>query len=164
MQAKPYQYLLNCFLLLLPIFLWNIIFAGQLPKGYQPELFDNGIPIFILTTENILRGFVFLLPAFMFISTKSTTSKWGWSLYLTDSLLYYGAWLMQLYFPETLWSRGILGFMAPAYTTLIWLVGIGLIGHRSYFKRPYFSTIYILFVFLFVCIHSLHSYFAFFQL
>ncbi|MCF8371917.1 MAG: hypothetical protein K9H64_09860 [Bacteroidales bacterium] len=54
--------LLNGFLLLSPIFLWNIIFIKQLPKAFSREIFWKDIPPIIGWTENGLRVLVFALP------------------------------------------------------------------------------------------------------
>ena len=58
-------YLANCFLLLVPILLWNVVFAGKLPKAYSAEIFSKDIPRFIEYGENISRLFVFVLPILM---------------------------------------------------------------------------------------------------
>jgi hypothetical protein len=39
-----YKYLLSCFLLMLPIMIWNILFTEKLPQEYQPEVFWKEIP------------------------------------------------------------------------------------------------------------------------
>ena len=38
------KYFKNCFLLLIPIFIWNLLLYSQLPVGYQSENFDKDIP------------------------------------------------------------------------------------------------------------------------
>jgi hypothetical protein len=155
------NYFLNCFLLLIPIFIWNLLFTSYLPKSYSPDFFWKDIPVIIKNSENILRIIVFSLPIIMKFSLKTNLQKKGFFLYILGVLLYFGSWLMQIYFPEFSWSKSMLGFMAPAYTTLIWFLGIGLIGNKSFIKIPHISLLFILVSSLFVIIHILHAYLIF---
>jgi hypothetical protein len=54
----------------------------------------------------------------------------GLSLFVAGSLLYFLAWVPLMIVPQCLWSTSWLGFVAPACTPLVWLAGLGLIGHR----------------------------------
>jgi hypothetical protein len=94
-----------------------------------------------------------------FFQNKVTKIELG--LYVLGTILYFSSWAAHIYFPETAWSQILLGFMAPAYTTIIWLIGIGLIGQYSFFKIPHISLYYIIASIYFVIVHSLHPYFAF---
>lgn len=56
------KYLLNCFVLTVPVLVWNIALTNKLPKEFQPEKFWKNIPP-ILTygednrkQESILKG------------------------------------------------------------------------------------------------------------
>jgi len=155
------KYLLNCFMLLIPIFIWNIIFAKSLPKGYTMDFFWKDIPAIIGNTENILRIMVFILPIFMKFSLETKLQKVGISIYVLGIIIYFLSWIVQIYFPECYWSKSIFGFMAPAYTSIIWFVGIGLIGKTTFIKIPYLSVIYIFISVCFVVIHSIHTYVVF---
>ena len=56
----PRLQLLNCFWLLLPIFLWNAVFAARLPQqGFKS---DAGVPQVILMAETVFRIAVFVWP------------------------------------------------------------------------------------------------------
>lgn len=62
MQPKGFRkYLVNCFLLTLPIMLWNITLATKLPSAFQPDTFGKNIPAFVTYGEYIFRTLVFLL-------------------------------------------------------------------------------------------------------
>jgi len=122
------------------------------------DVFWKDIPPLIGNTENILRIIVFMLPLVMTFSLKSRQQKIGFVLFLAGLILYFSSWLMQIYLPESNWSNSIFGFMAPAYTTLIWFVGIGLIGNTSVLKIPFISHIYIGSSLAFVIVHSIHTY------
>ena len=158
------KYLVNCFLLLLPVFLWNIAFMSRLPKGYTSnEIWDN-VPTWLNMTENILRAIVFLLPLLLIFSLQMKIQKIGFGLYLVGLLIYFSSWLMQMISPNSNWSTSIIGFMAPAFTTVIWLIGIGIIGQQSFVNIPRISTIYVFLSIAFVMVHTYHSYLAYNQL
>ncbi len=148
----------NSFLLLIPVFLWNLILASRLPEAYQMPNFWKNIPGWIGIGENAFRALVFLVPLFLKLGSGEGLQKFGWFLYLLGLSFYFTSWLLQIYFPESAWSRSAWGFLAPAYTTIIWLFGIGLIGKQLWIKIPYHYSIYLLLVVGFVFFHSLHAY------
>ncbi len=152
------SYLSNCFILLIPVFLWNVIFADKLPELYRRNNFWNNIPDFIKILENILRIIVFFFPLFLKLEIKELQQKIGLLIYVAGIFVYFMSWLMQVYFPGSSWSQSVMGFMAPAYTAIIWLTGIGLIGKSPFLKIPYHYSIYIIFSVFFVVIHSIHSF------
>jgi hypothetical protein len=51
----------------------------------------------------------------------------------------------------------MLGFMAPAYTPLLWLSGIGLIGNAFYFNLPYRRCLFIFTSLVFLSFHNFHT-------
>jgi hypothetical protein len=79
-------------------------------------------------------------------------------------VIYFASWLLLIYFPESAWSHSAIGFMAPAYTTIIWLTGIGLIGETLFAGLPYHPIVYIGASTVFVVFHSIHSYIVFTRL
>jgi hypothetical protein len=151
------KYLLNCLWLLVPIMAWNVIFSSRLPKLYSPEVFWNDIPPFVANGENFFRLIVFILPVLMPMRIETQSQKFGLWLYISGTLIYFIAWLAQIYFPQSAWSLSVSGFLAPAYTPLIWLVGIGLIGEALYFSSPYRSWMYIVASITFIGFHLSHA-------
>ena len=151
------SYLLNCLLLLLPIMVWNLIFANKLPWAYSEEVFSKNIPSFIASGENIFRLIVFILPVLMPLRIEMQSQKFGLWLYIAGTAIYFVSWLAQIYFPQSAWSLSAWGFLAPAYTPLIWLVGIGLIGSAFYFSSPYRSWMYIITSVVFLGFHLSHA-------
>lgn len=147
------QYLYNCFILLIPIFIWNVLFTKSLPKNYTLKISDK-LEVF----ENIFRILAFVIPLVMKISFETNIQKIGLGIYILGIIIYFISWLMQIYLVNSLWSRSIYGFLAPAYTTFIWFLGIALIGKQSYFNLPYLSIIYLIVAILFVAFHTLHTY------
>ncbi|MEP7133603.1 MAG: hypothetical protein ABI904_01605 [Chloroflexota bacterium] len=151
------NYLLNCGLFLLPITAWNLIFAGKLPRLYSPEVFERAVPPFILSGENFFRFIVFSLTFFMPLRIETQIQKIGFWLYAAGTIIYFTAWLLQIYFPQSGWSLSAFGFLAPAYTPLLWLIGIGLVGSTLYFASPYRSWMYIVLSIIFVGFHFSHT-------
>jgi hypothetical protein len=155
------HYLLNCLLLLLPIMAWNIAFASELPRLYTPEIFEKNIPAFITGGENFLRLILFILPLLMPIRIETPMQKLGLGLYIAGTIIYFLSWLLQMYFPQSAWSLSLFGALAPAYTPLLWLTGIGLLGSSLYFASPYRSWMYIMLSILFVAFHLSHTFIAY---
>jgi hypothetical protein len=122
------------------------------------RFFLEDISPWIGNTENILRILVFILLFLMKFSLETKLQKLGFVLYILGAVTYFSSWIAQIYYPESFWSKSMLGFMAPSYTTIIWLVGIGLIGKTSFVKIPYMSAIYILISVNFAVTHSIHTF------
>jgi hypothetical protein len=144
-------------LLLLPIMAWNLIFASKLPWAYSEEVFWKNIPSFIANGENVFRLLVFIIPILMPIRIETQSQKLGLWLYIAGTAIYFISWLAQIYFPQSAWSLSVWGFLAPAYTPLIWLIGIGLIGSAFYFSSPYRSWMYIVLSIIFIGFHLSHA-------
>lgn len=161
---KSRKYLLNCFLLIIPLIVWNIILIDYLPKSYSPDVFDKDIPKLVSYSENFIRFILFALPVFMVLSLKSRLEKIGFIAYCLGLILYFSSWIIMIFNPESNWSQSLIGFMAPAYTTIIFFVGIGLVGNKAFFKIPYLSLVYICLSLLFVVAHSAHAYIVFMRL
>ncbi|WNJ20094.1 hypothetical protein [Pontibacter sp. G13] len=154
----------NSFWLLIPILIWNVLFAHWLPRPYQPEVFWHDIPSLMVTMEHGLRIAIFALPTLMvFRSWKEARLK-GWSMYLIGVAVYFLAWSVQMIFPASVWSQGVWGMLAPAYTPLIWLVGIAMLSRPII---PRFRGLVWLFMGLSICfvvVHTAHVYLVFVRL
>jgi len=117
---------LNCLWLLIPILAWNIIFSSKL--NHPAFEFDEAVPQWVLLVENVLRVAVMILPLFMTLLWNTSSSKIGIAFYLIGLIIYFASWIPLMIAPESTWSNSLIGFLAPAYTPLIWLLGISLIG------------------------------------
>lgn len=155
------KYIFNCFLLLVPILLWNIILTDYLPVAFSPVIFWKDIPDWVSFSENTLRIVIMVIPFIMILSIKSRKQKVGLTIYLIGTILYFLSWILLIIYPNSNWRKSVFGFMAPAYTPLIWLIGVGLIGSVSYFKIKHLTIIYILLSLLFISFHSLHTFIVF---
>jgi hypothetical protein len=152
------SYLQNTFWLLIPILAFNIIFMKNLPHVYQRNVFWKNVPAWVGVPENLFRLPIFLLPLIMRFEVSSPSQKLGFWLYAVGTLLYFAAWGMQISFPRSTWSKSTGGFMAPAYTPILWLTGIGLIGDSLTIQGiPYKSYLYFCLVGVFLVFHNLHT-------
>src|SRR5215216_4086571 len=104
MRISFTHYFLNCMLLLVPIMAWNATFVSKLPALYSPEVFEKNIPTFIAAGENIFRLIVFIFPVLMPMQIETESQKVGLWLYILGTTIYFLSWLMQMYFPQRVWS------------------------------------------------------------
>ena len=156
--SNLHKYLLNCFVLTLPILVWNILLTDKLPKTTKPDILIQHISPWITYPENSIRIIIFTMMALMPLKTSKTIQKQGLALFIFGTLLYFASWLVLIYYPESYWSKSILGVLSPAYTPTLWLIGIGLIGDSFYFNWPYKRWVFISLVLLFLVFHNIHTY------
>ncbi len=101
---------------------------------------------------------MFAMPAFV---TLQWTNRRGWVWYGLGSLIYFLAWVPLLFAPASAWSTSLIGFMAPAYTPLLWMIGIALLGGEFYFpvsgSARYRPAYYIAPAVLFTLFHCTHA-------
>jgi len=156
------HFALNCFLLFIPVFIWNAALYRKLPSGYQKPAWDE-IPRWIAISENVLRIIVFILPLFLRLSLTLPVQRAGLILYGCGILLYFLSWLIPIRAPESRWSRSGPGFTAPAYTTILWLAGIMLMGQETTVGLPYEFFMYGIVCLLFWAVHTGHAWLVFRQ-
>ncbi len=157
------KYVFNCFLLTIPILVWDYLFTDKLPKAVQSENFRKEIPTYIIQIENISRLLMFVMASFMTIKIIKPIQKKGLALYVFGTLLYFAVWLLLMYFPNSIWGKSVFGLLAPAYTPLFWLVGIGFIGNSYFFNIPFKRWLYFLVVVIFIFFHNWHTYLIYFR-
>ncbi|MFC5408523.1 hypothetical protein ACFPMF_04345 [Larkinella bovis] len=150
-------YLQNCFLLTIPILIWNLALTDDLPEPFQPERFGARIPPVLAYGETIFRMGVFVLAFLMPLRLTTNTQKNGFYLYLFGLAVYFASWLALLVWPDCRWSRSLAGFAAPAYTPVLWLAGIALMGHSFYFGLPFRRWVFGLVSLLFLGFHVSHA-------
>lgn len=151
------SYFSNCFILMLPIIIWNILLSSKLPANYQAEIFSANIPDVLMYGENIFRLFIVVISFLMPMQLRTKKQKVGFSIYLTGLLLYMLSWVFLIFFSKSIWSNSLLGFSAPAYTPLVWLLGISLIGDTFNFNLPFRRWIFISSSALFLAFHLTHT-------
>jgi hypothetical protein len=117
---------LNCFWLIVPLLIWNLIYG---PKLTDPRITsDAHSPAWLLIAENIGRIGVFILPLLIPLQLKEPMSKIGLGIYITGTLIYFASWLPLLFAPSSAWSNSPPGLLAPALTPFLAFLGIALIG------------------------------------
>jgi len=158
------KYALNCFLLLIPVMVWDIVLTDRLPMAFQPEFFWKNIPAFLSYGENISRTVIFALALVMPLRIVRTKQKAGLLLYAAGLTVYFACWLALIYFPDSSWSRSLPGFTAPAFTPFLWLAAIGMIGDSFYFKLPYKPWYYLLVALVFLLFHNIHAGIIYFRI
>jgi hypothetical protein len=146
----------NGAILLIPPMAISFGLWSMLPSAFGVEFFWKDIPKWLGLAENISRIIVFALPAFLFFGIGEPLQKRGWILYASGIVLYFLSYLLQIYLPESLWSNSIIGFTAPAWTTIFWLSGIGLVCGRSWLPIPWSRLVYIVSALLFLLFHICH--------
>jgi hypothetical protein len=149
--------LCNGFVLTIPILVWNGIYTSRLPELFSPDTFDRYTPNFILISEKVFRFTIFLMPLVLRLDISTPIGKTGSGVYLFGVLVYFLAWLLLIYAPASRWSNSILGFCAPAYTPLIWLVGISLMTDSYFFDISYSRGHFILPAMCFLFFHIMHT-------
>jgi hypothetical protein len=156
--SKSLGYLRNCFWLLLPILAFNLLFTHLLPAAYQADIFWKDIPKAISVPENLFRILVMVLPVFMKLRISTANQRLGFGIYLFGLLVYFASWAALVLSPRSAWSTSEIGFLAPAYTPILWLTGIGLTGDELQFpKVSYRPRIYLIISAVFLLFHNLHA-------
>jgi hypothetical protein len=127
---EVWRYLLSCFWLLVPVMLFDLLFAGRLPPAFQPDSFWKDVPAAVSVPENLFRIALFGLTLAMPMAFRGRQAKQGLWLYGAGMAAYFASWAMLILLPGSAWSTSLFGFIAPAATPLLWLTGIGLIAGR----------------------------------
>lgn len=151
------RYLLSCGLLTVPILAWNRVFARFLPPALGSAAFWREIPPVVTYAENGLRVAVVVLPFLMPLDLSTIAARRSFVLFTAGALMYFAAWIPLMIAPRSGWSTSRAGFLAPAYTPLIWLTGIGLLGRGLFWPSPYRWWLYLALACGFVAAHVAHA-------
>jgi hypothetical protein len=156
-ETTRVRYLVSCGVLTVPILVWNIVFTRFLPPELASSEFSRDIPPLVTYGENTLRVVVLVLPFLMPLKVATAGQRRGLWLFVVGTLLYFLAWVPLMSVPQSRWSTSWPGFLAPAYTPLIWLAGLGLTGRGLYRSWPFKPWIYIALACAFVAFHVTHT-------
>lgn len=151
------RYFLSCGLLLLPIFAWNAALTPFLPGAWSASEFWRDIPPALALAENASRIMVATLPFLMPLERGSAFQRQGLAVWAIGVALYLLSWLAILAAPNSRWATSALGFMAPAYTPLVWLAGLAILGQRLFWGRWYRWWIYLIPALVFIAAHVGHA-------
>lgn len=155
--ASVQRYALSCGLLLIPAILWNIALTAHLPPAFSLAEFWREIPASLAFTENSLRVAVFALPFLMPLELSAPASGRALLVYGAGTLVYFASWLALILSPTSSWSTSPWGFAAPAYTPLLWLLGIALLGRRLFWGAFYRWWMYLVIAVAFLAAHISHT-------
>ena len=147
------------FWLILPPLLFSLGLMAIAPSAVTSAEFNAGIPNALVTSEIIGRIVVFAMPAFFSVGLSAPSQRRGLILYLVGAASYCTVYGIQNFAPESGWSTSMIGFTASAYTNLIWMTGLGLLGERFQFSTSwrYRPAIYIVPATIFIILHTAHS-------
>lgn len=151
------RYVRSCGLLTVPILAWNLAFTRFLPPPLSPDEFWRDIPRLLALAENATRLVVVGWPFLMPLELSTAMQRRGLLLFAVGASLYFLSWVVLILFPQSGWSMSWAGFLAPACTPLIWLVGLGLMGRRFYWPVPYRWWAYVAVACVFVALHVTHA-------
>jgi hypothetical protein len=154
----------NGALLIIPPMIITFGLWGGLPAVYGSDRFWKDIPGWLGLGENIFRILVFSLPGILYFGRKEPGQVLGWYLYIGGLVVYLASYLMQIVYPDSIWSKSLIGFAAPAWSTIFWLAGIGLVCARSWLPIPWHCAIYLLSAAIFLMFHIGHTGLVYFNL
>jgi hypothetical protein len=145
--------------LTLPPLLFSLGLMWIGPTPLTPAAFNKDVPTLLIYSENILRIVVFAMPAFLTVGIAAKTQRRGLWLYLAGVAIYCATYAIQNYLPDSTWSRSMIGFTASAYTNLIWMIGLGLMGNKFYFPQivRYHPVYFIVPATIFIGLHVAHT-------
>jgi hypothetical protein len=158
LDSLPARILLrNGALLPIPPNIISLALWGALPAAYQPGIFNMDIPGWLVLFENILRILVFSLPVILYFGKKEKGQPLGWYLYFGGLVVYLASYLALIMFPASVWSQSLIGFTAPAWSTVFWFAGCGLVCVRSWLPINWHRAIYFLIASIFLIFHIVHA-------
>ena len=157
MPSQLLRYAKNIGWLLLPVLAWNAALSSRLPPAFSPEVFSFEIPPLLSAAENTLRIAVITLPFLAPFELITKTQKLGIAVFGVGLAVYFVSWLPLLAAPNSSWSLSVFGFLAPAYTPLVWLLGLALLMQRLFWPSPYRWWLYLTLSIGFLAVHISHA-------
>ncbi len=146
--------LLNCFVLVIPVLLLNLLLTGRLPRAiFARDVFWQQIPPAIAYGEDTLRAVAIAVPLLIALRWRPA----GLAVYAVGLALYAACWVALIRWPGSAWSTSAAGLLAPAYTPVIWAVGIGLIGQPRIGHYTLPGWLYPVSAALFTAFHFAHA-------
>ena len=119
----------NCFWLIIPLLIWNIILGPRITQDAITS--DAHSPKWLLTAENVVRVLVFALPLVIPLPGRedwqSALHLAGLVVYILGTLVYFASWLPFLFAPASAWSISPAGLLAPRLTPYLSFLGISLL-------------------------------------
>ena len=143
----------NCFWFFIPVIVFNIVFTK-----YLPEFYLKNIKHPIVTIETIARIMTIVFSVIMAIKLDNKIGKAGLIIYIIGVLIYFCSYLIVIKIPAISFHNNFIVLLAPYWTSVLWLIGIGLLGNKLFINIPYHYAAYIVISIVFAVIHSIHGY------
>lgn len=143
----------NCFWFFIPVIVFNIIFTKYLPEHYLKTINHP-----VVTIETILRIITIAFSILMVFKLDGKINNIGLIVYIIGLLIYFCSYFVVIKFPANSFDNNIIVLLAPYWTSVLWLIGIGLLGNKLFINIPYHFSVYILIAILFTFVHSIHGY------
>jgi hypothetical protein len=150
-------YVVSCGLLTIPILAWNLAFTRYLPPPLTPAEFWRDIPRVIVTGEQVSRTLVSVLPFFMPLREDTRRRRQGLAWFGIGVIVYFTSWLLLMLLPASRWSMSAAGLLAPAYTPIVWLSALGVLGPRLAVPLYWRPWLYWLLALVFLSFHLSHA-------
>jgi len=148
-----YNYKNNCFWFFIPVIIFNIIFTKNLPEFYLKYIKHP-----IVTIETIARIITMAFSVIMAVRLDNKIGKAGLVVYIIGILVYFCSYFIVIKTPTISFHSNFIVLLAPYWTSVLWLIGIGLLGNKLFINIPYHYTAYIIMSIIFAIIHSIHGY------
>jgi hypothetical protein len=143
----------NCFWFLIPVIIFNIIFTKYLPEFYLKNVNHP-----IVRIETIARIITIAFSVIMAIKLDNKIGKAGLIVYIIGVLVYFCSYFIVIKVPAISFHNIFFVLLAPYWTSVLWLIGIGLLGNKLFINIPYHYAAYIIISIVFAIIHSIHGY------
>jgi len=143
----------NCFWFFIPVIIFNIVFTKYLPEFYLKK---TNHPI--VTIETIARIITIAFSVIMAIKLDNKIGKAGLIVYIIGVLIYFCSYFIVIKIPVISFHNNFIVLLAPYWTSILWLTGIGLLGNKLFINIPYHYIAYIVISIVFAIIHSIHGY------
>ncbi|WP_299347794.1 hypothetical protein [uncultured Maritalea sp.] len=159
------RWLRSCIWLWVPPLVASFAFWPNLGAAYQPKEFWRDIPPLLGLVENVSRFVVIALSVVMLLEWRGSTQRVGLFVYAIGLSLYICCQWAIVADPTGAWATSAIGFLAPAYTPIIWVIGIGLIGSRPVYDRiPWRNSVFFGLAGVFLAAHNAHAWLVFSRL
>lgn len=154
------RYVRSCGLLLIPAIAWNVAFTSTLMPAPAMSEFWRDIPAPLAFVENVLRAVVFGLPFAMPLQIAEQRERRALAVFVLGTLVYFASWVALMYWPHSAWSESVLGSLAPAWTPIVWLPALAVLGRRLFWGHGYRWWMYLLACLGFLAVHVGHAAFV----
>lgn len=143
----------NRFWLFVPVLLLDSLLVGNLPPPLTPGIAGPDVPWWLAVSENVLRVVVIGTTLLMPLSLRAPGTRTALTVYAFGLVSYIAAWAAVVWAPTSPWSTSVVGFTALAWTSILFLTGMG-IRSTVRFVPGYRPWMYLSAAVLFTAAHT----------